>query len=61
MNKNKPSLRNLQNTINPTDICITEVPEEEGENEAKRISEEITTEKLTKFVEYINLHMKEAQ
>lgn len=61
MNKNKLSLRNLWDTINPTDICISEVPKEGKKNKAKRVSEEITTEKFTKLVEYINLYMKEAQ
>ena len=54
-------LRPFCNTVYPTDLCITEAPEEEGENEAKRAFVEITTEKLTKFFENINLHMEEAQ
>lgn len=35
MNKNKLSLRNLWDTINPTDICISEVPKE-GKKQGKK-------------------------
>lgn len=62
MKKSEQSLTHLLwDTIKSTNICIMEVPGEEREKRAERISKEIMIENFLNFIKGINLYIQQAQ
>ena len=59
--KNKDSLRSLWDNSKHTNICITEVPEEETEQEIRNLFEKILNKNFPNLVKEIDMQVQKAQ